>query len=760
MIESLKTKFLRLLLQIDGSNPFQLSFRETEWAGPNDELLEMIKRFYNDKPFVLPFRNRKKGTFWFLFSNNESLLRKYVQELNNFLLPYHCDSLEYGKRQYFTSEKKLSEIGYELFPEGYFGYFSTIENEKIIWKNIRTWRKLDERRPSISYDELEVNAFTLRNGFHQAIVLQNWEEAKNFLNELRQGKYLNDENYKFLTIQFLSAQGKWERIWNSDDYEILSGLGRVPNQVHITLIRAFYQRILSKSDILGRYDLSIESFKEFRYRLGTLLRSQLTLDEENVIRVFAYEAANKGQVDKLMRYLEKTDDEITRNIIEFLLLYVKTNTDNPPVPIIDKLELAKQCFINREYEDAFILVIGCELSIDKVRLLSGIAIMEETEETCSIALEQFKNLPEHEQQQLVKDPQTKGWMIYLLNRREGKRVSVKDNDEIKEKLDWKSWFLAVLKDPDFDSLEEGLATMDVQQGNINWSITSLSNLSDIIAMIGIESLSPLQKTLLQTAMPMFISELLQDENFPKAKAVELYEYTREILFIHGNRNENNTGFLLRLTEGLLLLDMTKVNQYWNQIETWFNIIPTERLSTYVLETLELFKEYGLADDILQPVWTNWVGSLIDRMSKPTVIQSWIELGRFISADSSMLGELTAKIPSKIVSDPLNLLPSMSITIYSLREKPAKRAAERIAMRNINVKVRVCTDSKLTIEAKSYARNSDLIILVTACMSHALTFGIAPFIEDNLIYARSSGETGIIEALEQYSQEQYKNHETS
>jgi hypothetical protein len=247
---------------------------------------------------------------------------------------------------------------------------------------------------------------------------------------------------------------------------------------------------------------------------------------------------------------------------------------------------------------------------------------------------------------------------------------------------------------------------------------------------------------------------MQDDYFPNEKANELYEYTREILCIHGKLNENNTGFLLRLTEGLLILDYTKVHLYWNQVESWFNVYPTDRLSPYVLEALEFFKEYGLSNDLLQPVWTNWVGTLLESIVNQTDIQSWIDLGSRISANSLMIDALNEKITSNRAMDLLEVLPNMSITIYSLREKPAKRAAQRITERNPNVKVKVCTDSKLTNEAKAYAQNSDLVILVTTCMSHALTFGISPYLEDNLLYARSSGETGIIDALERYCHERY------
>ena len=100
-------------------------------------------------------------------------------------------------------------------------------------------------------------------------------------------------------------------------------------------------------------------------------------------------------------------------------------------------------------------------------------------------------------------------------------------------------------------------------------------------------------------------------------------------------------------------------------------------------------------------------------------------------------------------DPIAQLNQQVITIFSCREKAARRAATRIMETNSGIDIRICTDDRLTDQAKAYARNSDIVVVVTACISHALTYGIAPYLKNTPVYPRSSGETGIIEALEEY-----------
>ena len=81
--------------------------------------------------------------------------------------------------------------------------------------------------------------------------------------------------------------------------------------------------------------------------------------------------------------------------------------------------------------------------------------MEETEETCSVALKHYEMLSEQEQQQLMKEPQSKGWMIYLLNLQEGNEASL-ITTETKDRVDWYNWFYNFVHISDFDLLEEHL----------------------------------------------------------------------------------------------------------------------------------------------------------------------------------------------------------------------------------------------------------------------------------------------------------------
>lgn len=745
-------RFLTGLLQIEGSNPYGITVSENLWGGSNSHILTLIERANAGKPTLLPFRRGTK-VFWLLLASNEQQLLRTISEMSHLLVPYFSQFSSDAK-QFFDPNSSLGKYGSELYPFGYFLLQSQIDLEDTVLQRLDIWVKLDDRRPEIEYEELEVNVFRLRSRFKQAISLKKWEEANQILVELKTGHFLTDENVRFLSIQLYSSQGKWEEIWKSHDFELLAGLKRLPLRVHSELLHAYYQSVLMVTDDRHDFNTSYTFFTETRERLGTLIRSQLGLDEEYLLRVFAYEAAFKTQLDKLERYLEKAEDDLTIALIEFLIKNVKGVIDPPEPEDIPLLEQAKEHYHAERYEDAYLTLLESETSIEQVGLLAGIATMVELDEILNTAYEQYNKLSQEEQKLLRSQPTVKGNILYVLQWKKGRVITpVQSDPEVIEKLSWYDWFTNLLsKNPDIDFLEQQLHKMDEQEDRITFSFKSLQDLSDIIMEVAVEEeFSMGQKLLLNTAIPMFVSHLMLDKYFPNHKAIYVYEYTIELLFTHAKKNSDNTAFVLRLMEGVLILDLEFAQKFWTNIKKWFHIPPVDRLSQSLLEAIELFKDFGISNAELLDVWSTWATGLMERFAneKQAVVESWIKVGTDIGGDPYIIDSLERHIRATEVVDPILKLNDVVITIYSLREKAALRAAERIKKRNSKIKVRVCTDSKLTTEAKSYAANSDYVILVTTCMSHALTYGISPFLTQKPIYPRSSGETSILEALEEY-----------
>jgi hypothetical protein len=741
------------LFQVYKTNPYEISVENGVWTSKNPIIIKLIKRINKGKSSLLPFQ-KGRGIYWILLSMSEQDLLKTISEMKQLLLPYFSQSVSESK-QFFEPESVLGKYGSQLYSNGYYMFHSSSQQEPIVLERLNMWIGLDERRPTIAYDELEVNVFRLRSKFRKAISLKKWDEAQETLLDLQHGHFLTDENIKFLKVQLLSSQGKWEEIWTSSDFDLLAGLNKLPRRVQSELLHSYYQSKLMLLDVSEEFDESYTVYKDTRQRLGSLLLSQLGLDEDLLLRVFAYEAAFTKQLDKLERYLEKAEEELTINLIKFLMNKLKADTP-PPIPVEEEkpqIVKAREYYQAEKYEDAYIALQESETSVEKVALLAGIATLKEIDEILEMTYQEFQYLNGDDKHILRSRPATKGNIIYVLQWKEGVNVitpSDKEEVVVPEKLSWNHWFSHLLNsDIDLDYMEEKLHSLDEESDSVTFSFKTLQGLSDQVMELAIEDFSSDQKILLNTAIPMFVSHLMLDKQFPNYKAINVYEYTIELLFTHAKKNADNTSFVLRLMEAVLTLDVEYSEKFWSNIKEWFNIPPVERLSQRLLEAIELFKDFGVDNKELLEIWSNWAIGLMERFSneKTTVIQSWVKLGKEIGGDSYILESIEANIEEVEESDPISTLEKGVVTIYSLREKSAVRAAERIRDRNPNLKVRVCTDDKLTNEAKSYAANSDFVILVTTCMSHALFYGISPFLKNKPIYPRSSGETSIVEAFE-------------
>lgn len=750
--DKLKKEFLNHLFAIDYTNPYEISMNDNTFICSNQNLYPFIKRMEEGKVTIVPYK-QKSSIHWLILAPNLRELSIAHGEIKQFLTPFYIFSIPLQVQQFNEGKSKIGKLGKQLYPGGYLSFKTDLEKESIIWKQLSIWNKLDSRRPKISYEELEVTAFTLRNKFQNAIAIQDWKTSKTVLLELKQGHYISDENLMFLQLQLLSAQLNWENIWESEDYELITGLDNIPKKVRYTLLNAFYQSVLIQTDLETNFLVSYENYKKYRYRLGTLIRSQLGLDEEETLRIFAYEAGFKGNEEKLLRYSEKTNDKTTKALIDYLLSSLSIKEAESPDPVRTKEEQALLCYQQQQYEDALILLIDSPLSITKVNLLSGIAVMNESEETCTLAYDSFASLSLDEQSQLLNDPMSKAQIKFVLRWNENKGITLPvDDDEEIEIYTWNDWFKALIQGEDSNRLDLELYKMDEQEGTIQWSLPMLKQLTEQITEIALTDLSSDQKILIETALSMFINELLQDRHFPNPRAFEIYEYVTETMLIYCKKNEANTKVFLRLLDGLLSMDLTRINDYWKRVYNWFNFQPTLKLSNYLLDSLEMFIEYGLVKEHLHDLWVHWTTVLLNQFNQKhiTQIESWVKVGQQIAFDPQLIERLLEKLVYEPEEDSITSLPPLTISIFSLREKPAVRAAKRIMDRNSSLNLRVCTDDKLTNEAKTFARNSDIIILVTTCMSHALTYGIGPHIRGKILYSRSSGETSIVEALENYT----------
>ena len=752
--DDIKREFLLGFLLVNGENPFNIKVEEDKISTDKLVLFSMVERFVSGETSVLPFK-RTADILWCVLNSKYYSLIKHAKEIERFIVPTLAEPFSTGRNiiQFDPQKQGTSFLGFQLFPEGYLVYRSPKNMEKEVWRLLNHWTQLDSQRPEIALEEIETSPYTLRRQFQQALALQNWDEAERALSFLRQGHYISDENCHFLHIQLLSSQNRWNEIWDSPDYHIITGLDPLPRAVRGTLITAFYKCVILEEEGTGSVEKILELFRQHATRLGTILGYRAGLNDNLFIRVFAYKAAVDNNLEKLMRLHELTDSPDTMVIINRLQVLISGNEDIED----DKSkpwELALKAFQERDYDDSYIYAIDCPDGVKRTQLLLGIATMTEDFEIVKDASGAFLELNPEEQNEILMDPNSKGWAKFVLG-----YFIVDDESNCVRTLpiNWAEWFKAVL----IQSIEKNLLldSLDnlVCEKSFEWQSSQMAEVEDLLAeFITNDRLIGGQRTLLKRVVSDFATILLQDSQFPRQSGETLYEYLIIALREFGSKNVNNTGFLLKLCEGLLLIDINCCQKLWNVMTEWFSFQPTVKFSFYMLEFLNLFHEYGLDKDKLALVWVNWADVFSATMSSEmyTQIKAWLKLGSLIGVDANQLEDLEAIVENPVEVDYIAKMSKAVIVIFSCRDKAAHRAANEIMARNPDLIVRVCTDNRLTDEAKVYASNSEIVIVVTACISHALTYGISPYLKRNPLYPQSSGETGIIMALEDFAKQTY------
>ncbi|MFF2091287.1 hypothetical protein [Paenibacillus sp. NPDC058174] len=337
-----------------------------------------------------------------------------------------------------------------------------------------------------------------------------------------------------------------------------------------------------------------------------------------------------------------------------------------------------------------------------------------------------------------------------------KNFGVMEWAEIESKLvpkDWDTYFgLLHSAQNDYQFLADWCE--QIQNKGINWTPTSALRVNDYFINWIVEEPEPVKRSILARALLPFVRFIVQYRDFPRIDDVDLYENLAEAVRIFASKNEETLQDLIKLLDGLLLKKPGEAGTQWRYTKEWLTFQPILRLLSSVFDCMELFRDYGVPGMEIRPVWDEWVGRLYDKFEKDmdSLRDYLILLGEEVSGNYDVL-ELLRKQVQDVAQDnrdPLLKLQKMKITIFSCREKAASRAADQIMKRNSLITVNVCTSDRATDQTTAYARNSDLSIVVTACISHALTYGIKDHLSYEPIYPRSSGEAGIIARIEEYA----------
>jgi len=504
------------------------------------------------------------------------------------------------------------------------------------------------------------------------------------------------------------------------------------------LITAFHYTQLLTLEQKEDWEALLQAVNLRRPDLGLLLSGRFGLKQPAVLRTFAYLAACDGDARLFQRVQEDvpSEDYQTRFILDQLQHFFTTPTEQE----LSLEERIQQALEDSHYEEAWYLSQSMPDPNQIAAAGLQIAYLSQNITFETEALRRYDRLfVENRRHILQLYPDCERWIKAL--RQRTTRIHT-----------WNDWFDAARQDVQNSSLWQALDQLSELEQVSFWNNGNTAQLLENIAQVSNQDFQ--EHRIYRVAIQKLVRLCLDDEQFPRISAdvADFYDYLH--LFIaQDGLNATSANFFLRLQEGLLANNSVRLKETMDRAKNRFSE-PNSIFAPYVLECLELFFQYGAGAASLHDWYRQWIDKLLDSEPDQQVVSSaewdvWASFGRWIKVSADLLGALQQRIENLTVIEqhPLaKLRPGYQIAIFSFDESSAKRAKDIMLGYNAGLQISICAEKDSNKVVESLARNSDAVVLVTTCISHAISYAVVPYAEDRLIRPKSRGAASILQAV--------------
>ncbi len=726
---------------------------------------KLLQRIEEQQSVILPDLTGKTSR-WLIASSDLQELETTFTRVQHFLVPTYAQFADNSTRgpQRFDSKSNhpLQFLGAILFPVGYYVLTSRKEDVSTILKKLDMWMRLEKERPHVEPEPYYTYG-TLYQRFKLALASGQWQEAEDARRKIQVLNLTSTDNVLFLGIEHLAQQQRWSELGKREDFALLART-RVTRAVRGALLTAFHQTYLLPLQQQGKWPKALVEFRERLPMLGLLLTGRLGLTQGAVVQMYAYQAAFEQDRAALTALMQVNREQETVECIAQLLLLlgpeIRTVVVESSLVARSPLALAREALNDGDYDTATRYAVEMQDSGEQTALFMQIAF-----QTCDASLAEqsllaYWELSDVEQQKLQQRFRVLNVIIEPLQTLVD-ATNLKEQSIVQERVegehlieDWLAWFERAKTQPDDPRLATSLERLDTVIDNRFWTVDNVVQLNESLLAV-IMNPACMRYSWIKDALRKLVAFFLTDDEFPQQEPVyiQLYEvlYTG-LLESKASVEPLSTGFiLLRLADALLRQTPGRCNEFYKHLEEWCPM-PLPALKNWVFEAFELLTEYGLAPGVLASWYRVWVSSLLDRPESHDRLdlEAWFAFGKWIQPGSDLiyrLQEALEKTIEQVAENPLKNLPEgYEISIFCLRESTARYAKELLLLYNSKLDVRLCSSKVLTEQARTLAMNADMVVLVTTCLTHALSYGIGPYLKKTPVYPQSSGSTNIVRAI--------------
>ena len=691
-------------------------------------------------PLVLPYcRKVDRVPRWLCIAFSEMQCEELREHLNAFVGTAGCDFE--GRRSTLPEDDKIASVarewagGNRIFDFGFLGNTNRKEGRARLERMLRVWAL----RPETDRSFLRTTEAMLRE-FHLALLNGDEASATSWLEELRAGGRLSEENRLFLKMEIPAAAGRWSDIDLDPDMPLLAAAHR-PRRTTAILIETIWHTALaervSADDVAG-------ALAVIRARLNGpmrgLFRSPAGLSRPNLLLTFLIAAAadtppRHAVVHALMDRLPEGSGE--RGFAEKIVAAVTP----APLPVttfpVDPLAKAWEARKRDDFHGAWLLLVPLTNSVERCRLLLECAAEHWDDDTVPVITASMTGLTEEERAEVLTPKKLQIW----------EKISAPSGKSTPEPADWESWLHEIEANPSWDK-----AVSFTRDASTLWPIeTYLSSPSRIAALAGqLTRERDVKATeVVRLCLPQIAGYFLNDG--PQAAFLVIYLDLLLSLALAERFGGEDWGLVETLACAVMETGPSSADyeHLLSSLTTIWEARGNPRRIDWALDLLDLLTAAPSPHSGARDTFFEAVSATIQK-HKRRLDPAQRSLFKLLCSDlERVIPSLLPELESPADEIATDALTGKMVAIYTLDESSGKRASDLIRMIYKDVDTRVNNDHVGTEQLRHLARHADYFLMVTRSAKHAAT----NFIKDErpkdkrpVDYPTGKGSSSIISAL--------------
>jgi hypothetical protein len=680
--------------------------------------------FSNSAHASLPFFIGDKIA-WFTLAANADQLRAAIEDLRAWIIPSF--GWEDETQPLVAPGETTSHLGpliHAISPAGYFRWWTTRANFKVIVEKLRAMRRLEEAQPSHAYNYVP-SLFEIRQQFEVAMLTGSRESAQAAIESIDNNQLDTAANSRFMQVRLWDQFREYELIVTDKHVAEIVQL-RMPHPIRLALVKAFHTHFLAPHEEEEHIQAAAQSYSaNVHDLLAGVLDACRPSDGIEVTRCLAYKAWKLRDGRLASHLLSLSQDQVVQELLSALRT-IPTKVPELEQEFMDSWRLGDWRSLQEvgqqliESDQSKLQVLTSEYLLSTIRY----SLSLHANPALAARLETIPVEP------TAPPPTPQTWRDFV----EGLRRH--DSDAAQQ-------FLSLDDRPTLDLLS---------QNEVSYV---LEFLEDLFTDPLIDQNQRARQVLLGS-LPIVIKDLLNDPEFPRSSFAGIYKQLFDLWSQQkrGSAFPQDANLLLALADVVLHANREWENQVAESLSEWWRARRVRAMLPFLLNSVDILSELTSVAGVCESLWID--GAELIRIDPQAISPGertiWRSVGTRIGLDAPIIEEFLGSL-GEVDATEVDLLTQVNlqkVAIVSLREESAETAAEIIRQRT-GADVLLVAETHAGAATDS-AKTADVILFVWASTTHSV-FRAFDKVRNKLNYVEGTGAVSIVLTLERWAMRQ-------